>query len=88
MKEGKKAEAYSRWKIGEVQVIVATCAFGLGINKPDVRFVIRLPPSISAAGGQVGMVSNHLHISHILIMTFNVLDFGQETWPGNTALLI
>ena len=50
MKEGEKAEAYSRWKNGEVQVIVATRAFGLGINKPDVRFVIRnrLPPSISA----------------------------------------
>ena len=50
MKEGEKNEAFLQWKRGEVQVIVATRAFGLGINKSDVRFVIRngLPPSISA----------------------------------------
>ena len=50
MKEGEKAEVYSKWKSGEVQIIVATHAFGLGINKSDVRSVIRnrLLPSISA----------------------------------------
>ena len=47
MKELEKREAYSKWKSGEVQVIIATRAFGLGINKGNVRFVIRngLPPS-------------------------------------------
>ena len=50
MKKEKKAEAYSKWKNREVQVRVVTRGLGLGINKPDVRFVIRneLPPSISA----------------------------------------
>ena len=33
-KEREKAEAYSRWKNGKVQVIVA---FGSDINKSDVR---------------------------------------------------
>ena len=37
MKEGEKTEAYNKWKSGEVQIIVATRAFGLGINEPDVR---------------------------------------------------
>lgn len=36
----------------------------------------------------VGMVSNHLHTSCIQTMTLNILDFGQETWPSSTALVI
>ncbi len=36
------------WSSGRVKFLIATSAFGLGINKPDVRFVIllALPPSI------------------------------------------
>ena len=46
MKELEKREVYYEWKSGEVQVIVATCAFGLGINKTNIRFAIGngLPP--------------------------------------------
>ena len=35
IKEEEKAEAYSRWKNGEVQVMASTRAFGLGINEPS-----------------------------------------------------
>ena len=50
MKEREKRESYFKWKSGEMQAIVATHAFGLGINKPNVRYVIcsGLPPSLSA----------------------------------------
>ena len=56
MKELDKVEAYCKWKSGEIQVIVATRAFGLGINKANVRYVIRngLPPSISAWAQEFG----------------------------------
>ncbi len=38
----------SGWSSGRIKFLIATSAFGLGINKPDVRFVLllALPPSI------------------------------------------
>ncbi|KAL8161805.1 hypothetical protein V2J09_013294 [Rumex salicifolius] len=35
-----RENVHMRWSKGKLQVIVGTVAFGMGINKPDVRFVI------------------------------------------------
>ncbi|XP_043492717.1 ATP-dependent DNA helicase Q1-like [Polistes fuscatus] len=35
-----RSEVYAKWISGKYQAVIATIAFGLGIDKPDVRFVI------------------------------------------------
>jgi len=35
-----RSKVHKKWLNGEYQAVVATIAFGLGIDKPNVRFVI------------------------------------------------
>ncbi|CAL4982717.1 unnamed protein product [Urochloa decumbens] len=46
----QRASVQKKWHSGEVKVICTTMAFGMGINKPDVRFVIHntMPKSIES----------------------------------------
>ncbi|CAG9466472.1 unnamed protein product [Pedinophyceae sp. YPF-701] len=59
LRDGERAATQARWMAGEVPVIVATVAFGMGIDKPDVRIVVHMtvPPSVEALyqeGGRAG----------------------------------
>ncbi|CAN5675206.1 hypothetical protein BH24CHL1_BH24CHL1_06640 [soil metagenome] len=77
----ERTQAQEAWMSGEVDVICATNAFGLGIDKPDVRFVIHtnLPSSPDAyyqeagRGGRDGQPSDAL-------MLFCQSDRGLQEW--------
>ena len=43
----EKSQKQERWKNEDIRVIVATNAFGMGIDKPDVRVVVHIDPPSS-----------------------------------------
>ncbi|MFC1411890.1 RecQ family ATP-dependent DNA helicase [Streptacidiphilus sp. N1-12] len=52
----ERAEVHDRFLQGELDVVVATSAFGMGVDKPDVRFVLHasVPGSLDAYYQEIG----------------------------------
>lgn len=67
----QKSERQERWSRGEMRVMVATNAFGMGIDKPDVRLVLHadMPDSIEAYFQEAGRAGRDGEKAYAILLT-------------------
>ena len=70
-----KDEREERWKSGKSRIMVATNAFGMGIDKPDVRIVLHtdMPSSIEAYFQEAGRAGRDGHRAYAVAL-YNSAD--------------
>jgi len=75
MTDEERVRAQDDFMSGRAQVIVATNAFGMGIDKPDIRFVVHfhLPGSIEAYYQEIGRAGRDGNRS-VCLLLFNYAD--------------
>ena len=94
LKNETKDERQSRWKSGETRVIVSTNAFGMGIDKAEVRSVVHidLPDSLEAYFQEAGRAGRDEQKAYA-VMLYNNGDAVKmrkrvsDTFPGKEMVL-
>ena len=89
MSTKQKTDILTRWLSEKTQVVIATVAFGLGIDKPDCRFVVHydLPSSLETYYQGIGRAGRDGRESHCL-MFFDFRDIRKQDllMKGNSKL--
>jgi ATP-dependent DNA helicase RecQ len=89
---GERARVHDAFLAGETDVVVATSAFGMGIDKEDVRFVLHasLPGSLDAYYQEIGRCGRDGRPA-LAVLHYRARDTGMQTYfagrtPGPKVL--
>jgi ATP-dependent DNA helicase RecQ len=92
LRSKERGDLHERFHDGEVDVVVATSAFGMGIDKPDVRFVVHadVPESIEEYYQEIGRAGRDGDTAQATLH-YRPEDLGLRTFfaaglPGRASL--
>ena len=82
----ERERTQNNWITGKTKVIIATTAFGMGINKADVRFVIHyyIPSNIESFYQEFGRAGRDGKFAKSILL-YNNKDMHQNEYLSHTA---